>query len=65
MQNYSEVTQSLWLDRDGGAGLQDDLTGCTRERTFVIPKSAIVAATKTEAHDVILADGERGIAADF
>ncbi|CAN0187564.1 unnamed protein product, partial [Laminaria digitata] len=56
--NYSDITRSQWLDLGGEAGHQHNLTGCTRDRTFVIPKSAMVASTTTEAHDVILADGK-------
>lgn len=57
-QNNTDVEQSQWVDRDDEAAAQDNLTGCTRRRSFIIPKSSIVAATKAEAQDVVLADGE-------
>lgn len=56
-QNHTEVEQSAWVDRDGEAAAQDNLTGCTRERSFIIPKSSMVAATRAESHEVVLADG--------
>eukprot|EP00752_Nemacystus_decipiens_P010484 g9341.t1 len=55
--NRSELEQSEWVDRDGEAAAQDNLTGCTRERSFMLPKSSLVAATRAECHDVVLADG--------
>ncbi|CAN0526573.1 unnamed protein product, partial [Ectocarpus sp. 12 AP-2014] len=55
--NHSEVEQSPWVDRDGEAAAQENLTGCKRRRSFMLPKSAMVAATRAECHDVVLADG--------
>lgn len=56
--NFSEVTYSPWENGSGdGTVGQENLTGCKRDRTFVIPKTAMVAATKTEAHDEVLLDG--------
>ncbi|CAM9450974.1 unnamed protein product, partial [Ectocarpus sp. 6 AP-2014] len=55
--NHSEVEQSSWVDRDGEAAAQENLTGCKRRRSFMLPKSAMVAATRAECHDVVLADG--------
>ena len=54
--NNSEVTYSPWVNNDDSPG-QEDLTDCKRERTFVIPKSSMVAATRTEASDEVVLDG--------
>lgn len=57
-QEYTEAIAGPWLDADRNAGHQEDMADCTRERSFVVPKSAMTAATKAQARERILVDGE-------
>lgn len=59
LQDHSDLEQSQWVNREGEAAAQGNLAGCTRRRSFVIPKSAMVAATRAECRDEVLADGEK------
>lgn len=61
VQDHKDVAASPWLDKEGETGQQEDMTGCTRQRSFILPKTAMAASNKAEAEDVMLIDGEASI----